>query len=239
MVITDAFWEKRNMGVETAEIKIEMGDSVSECRQNLATVNASYQVVKLPSGMIEMQRMLQDEGFYYMETLVKLKHDLKECPLNSVQKRLIQDASYKEMDDADLEYMFQKIDEGLFTTDRIILDPYFTEKQAHDRYKGWLRDELSRTGKAYKLIYKEDVVGFCVHRVEDKASYGILGGMYPEYLQAGLGFLSLYGSIMIERDRKARCLIADVSTNNMASLRNEVAIGFRVMDVANVFVKHV
>lgn len=238
MKVTDAFWEKRNMGVETTEIKIEQNDSVEECRKVLQQIQAPYQVVKLPAAQIPLQNMLQEHGYKYMETIVRLKHDLKEDFMSPLQKRLAALVSYERMTEEDLEVLYREIDHGMFTTDRIILDDFFSEKQAHDRYRGWIGDELQKNGEAYKFIYKNKTIGFCVHRVEKEASYGILGGLYPEYSRTGLGFISLYSSIMIERARGAKCLISDVSTNNIGSLRNDVAMGFQIVDVENVFVKH-
>lgn len=238
MKITDAYWEKRNIGVETAEIAIDREDDVAACRKRLKEVTAPYQVVKMPAGMIPMQKMMQEEGFVFMETLVRLRHDLKSCVLTPLQKRLAKDVTYVRMDACGLDVMYAQIDQGMFTTDRITLDGQFDGEQARARYKGWIGDELQRKGEAYQFICRDEAIGFCVHRVEEEASYGILGGIYPKYRSAGLGFLSLFLSIQIEQKRRARCLIADVSTNNMASLRSEIAMGFQIIDLKYVFIKH-
>lgn len=238
MEIIDAYWEKRNMDVETAEIRIERADSVEECRECLRQVNAEYQVVKLPTAMIEMQNMLQEEAFRYIESVVKMKHNLKIDNLNSVQRRLIESITYDRMDEKGIQRLFDIIRSGMFTTDRVALDPYFSEEQAHNRYIGWVKDELERNACAYDIIYKNQTVGFCLNRYNGDRAQGILGGLYPEYGNIGLGTISPYIALKIAKEINSRYYETAVSTNNVASMKTNISAGFRIVDIENVFIKH-
>ena len=52
--------------------------------------------------------------------------------------------------------MEKELRSGLFDTDRVYLDPYFTKEQASNRYVNWIKDEMSRTTELFIIKYKEN-----------------------------------------------------------------------------------
>ena len=238
MKIIDEYWEKRNLGVETVKVEIDTEDLVEQCREKLWNIKESYQVVQVPAGMISMQHMLEEENFLYMEAIIRLRHDLKTDNMNSVQRRLLESITYAKMDAQDIKQLFNEIENGIFTTDRVYLDPVFSKEQVVRRYNNWIQDEIDRGANAYKYIYKNEAVGFCLIHEEGKNGYAILGGMYTKYLDSGIGTVNVHIPLKIEKDRKMRYFYAGVSTNNMPSLRNAIEAGFKIISIENIFVKH-
>lgn len=238
MKVIDAYWEKRNMGIETVEIEIEREDSVEECRKKLADIKALYQVVKVPTGMIEMHHMLEDEKFRYMETIVNLRNDLKINNMTPTQCRLLENSGYVKMNEQDIMELFDEIKKGIFTTDRVYLDPLFSREQAQQRYIGWIRDELDRGAELYKAIFRSEAIGFILKRREGNNAIIILDGMYNKYLDQGIGMFIYFITLKIGKDEGIKYYDTTVSTNNVAALRANIAVGFNIINAKYVFIKH-
>ena len=52
------------------------------------------------------------------------------------------------------EEMKIEISNGLFDSDRIYIDPFFSKEKAAQRYINWTEDELKRGTEFIKYIYK-------------------------------------------------------------------------------------
>ncbi len=239
MKIIDAFWEKRNLGVSAAEAEAEPSDTVKTFLSALERIDACYQVVKIPAGMMELMWAAEDQGFRYIETSVHVTHDLKNINLPSLMERLDKSIQYEPILDAEMENMFENIRKGMFCTDRVSLDPHFEGGQAADRYIGWIKDELGRGSELFKYIYRGMSVGFfALKQVEAGVYYPFLAGIYPEYQKNVFGAVYLYKPLLEAKKRNGRMVSTYISTNNSSAVRMHVQCGFQFREITYVYVRH-
>lgn len=240
MEIIDAFWEKRNLGVDCIEITIEKHDTLSQLNEMCDQINTiDYVVVKVPVARIDINEYLTKQGFIFVEGSVKFQLDIKDARLSTLQQRLNASISYSEMDENDLAQLYAEIENGLFKTDRILLDKYFTEKQAATRHINWIKDELARTTQAYKIVYKGDAIGFFTFKeVDDGIYYPFLAGMYERYANSGLGFNISSKPIEEVICRNGRRILTYVSTNNPKIIRSLIDLGYSISDIKYIYFKH-
>ena len=240
MKIIDAYWEKRNLGVDCKEIVIEDTDKVevlSEIKSILESV--AYLVVKVPTQRFDIYKELTSFGFAYIESSINFRIKVKEAVLLPLQHRLNQVVSYAEMDSNDRKQLFAELDKGLFDTDRIALDTNFSGKQAATRYKNWITDDLSRGTQLYKITYKDDVIGFFTFKeIGAGIYYPFLAGLYEKYNTSGLGFSIIRKPTEEAIKRGGNVISTYVSSNNMSVVRTHLQQGFIIQDIKNVFVKH-
>ena len=101
MIIVDAVWEERNLGVTTKEVTIEAKDDPNDVVARLSVIDSEYSVVKIPSSMDHILKTVQSCGYEFIEDMIHVEHDLHEIQMNSVLKRLYEKTSYHEMTDQD------------------------------------------------------------------------------------------------------------------------------------------
>ena len=160
MKIVDAFWEKRNLGLNCTEITVEADDDV-EAVEKAVNENASeYTVVRVPAcksdAMFAMPRM----GFTFVECLINLVHELKSTALTGIYKRFNDCMTYHSMSDDDKKQLLNEIDKGIFETDRVFLDPFFPKELAAKRYVNWVGDEIAAGTEVFKVCYRDKDIGF-------------------------------------------------------------------------------
>lgn len=239
MRVTDAFWEKRNLGVSTVEIAIDATDSVESIRNILDEVKAQYIVLKIPAGQVDKMWTVEDLGFHFMETVVHVTKNLNDIEMPPLIKRIEAGVSCALMIEEEMEILFEKIREGIFLTDRIYLDPHFTEKQAAERYVNWIKDEVERGTELYKYVYKEQTVGFfALKQIEKDVYYPFLAGIYPEYKNSSLGAVFNYKPMIEAKKRGGKQISTYISTNNPNAVRMHAICGFQFNEISYVYVKH-
>ena len=239
MKLVHAVWEMRNMGVDCWEVAVGHGDTIGDLDKARETFETEYTVVKVPAGMMEICRYLQSEGYTYMETMIECHHEMKIPEMNSVQKRMVEHLTYAEMDERDRKKLFSEIEAGLFKDDRISLDPYFSQKQASDRYIGWINDETGKGSQIYKAVYKGNDVGFFTYKdLGNGVYFPYIGGLYTEYLQSGLGIALNCCEIKEAIRRQGRRILSSYSTNNRGAAAIHMHMGYTLDEITYVFVKH-
>lgn len=239
MQIIDAVWEKRNLGVTTQEVTVSINDTTESIKTTLQGLNAQYQVIKIPAGYIEPMWMLEDEGFHYTETTVHVVHHLKNLELMGPLQRIDAQLTYERMNENDVDQMYDEIRKGLFYTDRIALDPFFSFEQACGRYVGWIHDEIEKGTEIYKYIYKDKTVGFFTFKeIEEGIYYPFLAGIYKEYQKLPLGMLYTYKPLIEAKKRNGKCISTYISMNNSNAVRMHAQFGFGFKEVNNVYIRH-
>lgn len=239
MKITDAFWEKRNLGIDTVEFTIENNDSREDIIEAIKQNEKTYNVVKLPTTMAELNFAIQDLGYTYIECLCHLVHNMKDIRYTSLQKRLSQNVTYEKMNVHDQEYLFSEIRKGMFKTDRIALDPTFGIAMANERYIFWIKDEISRGTDIFKMIYKDDAIGFFAFKeIEPDVYFPFLVGIYEKYSRSGLGINVTTKSLEEAQRRNAKKISTYISVNNHAPLCQAIDMGYKINGINSIFVKH-
>lgn len=241
MKIVDAVWEKRNLGVTCCEITVEPDDVFTQIRRQLEFQPAQYMVVKVPPERPDVMFELGGIGYTFIECMIHLTHDLRRpnIQLDKLQQRLADAVDYALMDDSDINFLFSKIQGGLFQTDRIAIDSHFTKEQAANRYIGWISDELEKGANIYKFLYRDKPIGFFTFKdLGDGIYYPFLVALYDAQESAGLGFNVVYKPICEILKRNGRGLSTYISSNNLNALNVNIAFGCKFQDVHYVYVKH-
>jgi hypothetical protein len=240
MKINDAFWEKRNLGVSCTEILIEKEDPIELLDEKSSIFDsAEYVVVKVPVARFDISEYLTKKGFMFMEGSINFHLNLKEATLTSLQQRLNGVVNYAEMNSDDLGQLYDEIKKGLFKSDRIILDSHFTGDQAAMRYINWIKDELAKTTQVFKILHKDQAIGFFTFKeIGEHIFYPFLAGMYEKYALSGLGFTTLSKPIEEAKKRNGKFISTYTSTNNPSVVRVHTQQGFTIKELQYVYIKH-
>ena len=239
MKVINAVWEKRNLGVNCHEINIEPNDTANIIKKELPLNESEYTVVKVPSGKFDIMFLLKELGYTYVESSINLVHDLKEIRLNPLQQRVMDSISYSKMNNNDIDELFNEIKKGIFTTDRIYIDPYFSHDQAANRYINWISDELDKNCKIFKLTFKDASIGFFTFKdIGNNVCYPFLAGMYKDYLKSGLGMSTIEKPLKEAIKSGYKKYSTFISSNNINTFSAHVALNFSFKQIYHVYIKH-
>ena len=156
-------------------------------------------------------------------------------------KRLLPFARYEEVTkELELDELLSKITPGMFSTDRVSIDPYFGLEIGCTRYKNWIKDVFNnRSAIIENLFYKDVNVGFAMLK-EEESLKGLVGGLFSEYQDDGIGMLTpcmvpMYAKMKGITSKK---VYAPISSNNKAVWELYEHLGFIPKQPHYVFVKH-
>ena len=239
MKVINAVWEKRNLGVNCHEINIEPNDTANIIKKELPLNESEYTVVKVPSGQFDIMFLLEELGYTYVESSINLVHNLKEIKLNPLQQRVMDSISYSQMNNKDIDELFNEIKKGIFTTDRIYIDPYFSHDQAANRYINWISDEIKKGCKIFKLTFKDASIGFFTFKdIGNNICYPFLAGMYKDYLKSGLGMSTIAKPLKEAIKNGYKKYSTFISSNNINTFSAHVALNFSFKQIYHVYIKH-
>lgn len=239
MKIIDAIWEKRNLGVACVELSLEATDTVAEVKKVLARIETDYLVVKVPAGVSNLMLLVSEMGCLFVEASIHITRKVADLELSGIEKRLADSVSYAPMQDGDFGILRDEIRNGMHETDRVALDSHFTREQASNRYIGWIQDEMGRGAQVYKLIYKDQSIGyFTMKDLGGGVYYPFLAGMYHSHRNSGLGFNVPYKAMCAIAARGGTTVSTYISTNNDSAVRLHVNLGFRFEEITYVYVRH-
>jgi hypothetical protein len=237
--IVDAFWEKRNLGVDCVEVVIEAADMAAEVKSGVARLVTQYLVVKVPAGGADIMFCLSELGFAFIEASIHITRKVAYLELSGIQKRVADSVSYALMQESDLLVLWDELRKGMHDTDRICLDPYFTKEQSANRYIGWIQDEVARGADVFKLIYKSQSIGyFTMKSLGGGVYYPFLAGMYASHRNSGLGFNIAYKPLCEIATRGGLSVSTRISANNGNVVRLYASLGFRFDEFTYVYIKH-
>ena len=238
MKIIDAVWELRNMGVVTKEIHVEDTDTNESVKTVLKELNCAYSVVKTPVARIGLYQILTELGYVFAEVSIGIVQNLNEINYSSeVIRRMCSCLDF--IKTRDLTRIDENIKKGMFTSDRVALDPYFSMEQAANRYVGWMGDELNRGSQFFEYLYKDVPIGFlCLKEKARNEYYSVLGGLYPSGNIAPFGMALLYKQLEIAKSLGGRVFTTNISSNNITAVKAYSVCGFNFTSFSNVFIKH-
>jgi hypothetical protein len=239
MKVIDAYWEKRNLGVSCTEITIDLNDTLEKIEIELNKCDSEYIVCKVEGNKFDVNSLLSENGFKFIESSINVVLDVKSAKLSSIQDRINKEINYELMNTEDIEVLNNEIKNGLFKTDRIILDNQFSQEQASNRYFNWIKDELIKETKIFKIIFKSNVIGFFTFKQNgDLTYYPFLAGLYEKYKNSGLGFASLRKPIEEVIRLGGGTISTYVSSNNLPVINLHIQFGFTMRKIEYVFIKH-
>jgi len=239
VIVIDAIWEKRNLGVTCVEATVEPADTPAVIRSRLAEVDAQYVVVKLPAGRADAMFCLSELGYAFIEASIHVTWKVAPLELSGLQRRLADSTGHVLMDDDDKQVLWSELRKGIHDTDRVSLDPHFAKERAAERYVGWIQDEIERGTDVYKLTYKDQAIGyFTMKNLGEGVYYPFLAGLYASHASSGLGFIVPYKPMCEVAARGGRAISTHISTNNERAIRIHVSLGFSFGQVTYIYVKH-
>ena len=242
MKVIDAFWEKRNLGVDVQEVVCSSLDSESALRETLLQIRVPYSVVKIPANNIPLLLTAQQCSYVLIETSISYEGRLNALHTPRFYERFLPRVSFEVATDTWVERVLDEMEAGkVFSTDRIAVDPLFSSVMAGRRYDNWCRDELERGAELLVAYYNDNPVAFNLSR-EDKertgAFVGLLGGVFSEYLDKGMGFLLVHCETETCRRHGGKWCLGTTSSNNLPSLRLHMHYGFDITSIQYVLIKH-
>lgn len=243
MNIVDCYWEQKNLGERVCEVTVSQEESFDSGVINKLDDAYSYQVVKVAAGNVPFILELQKCGFSLIETqidwIAKMKDFNSSHPLIN---RFTPSLAFEDIKDEKLfEEMLSHIDNRMFSTDRIALDPKYGFAVGRSRYCNWMRAEFWKKSSFFAYIAFEGTrIGFLMLRVNEKRGHGALAGIFKEYQDMGFGVLTASSMPLYILNRKLDVKIYETSTssNNTANTKIYSTLGFQLKSMHYVFVKH-
>lgn len=241
MKVVNCFWEERNIGRKTVEVSIEKEDHFVRNLLEQQIQNYEYAVVKVPMNMPSFNIGLSDMGFTCIESQMNVGISMEDFDFAKVV-HLYDEVSYKVVDNQeDFVSVLSCIEPGMFSTDRISLDPQFGEQVASQRYINWLTTEYERKkSKLVKVIFQNEHVGFMLIRIDGKTIDLILNGLYKQYQGKGLGLLTPASPMMFAKKKTLNITeeVTSISSNNIPVVKLYNRLHFQLRSQTYVYVKH-
>lgn len=191
-----------------------------------------YAICKVRVEDLEAVHQLEDHGFRFIETQLKLSLKMKSYDASKYPY------SYVPVEPGDLETVLH-IAETIFSDDRFSVDPFLKErfagKAAGERYRRYVMKSFEAPDECvYKMVNDatKEIVGFGTHRHtgQDEAVI-FIGGIVSTYQKAGLGPISDFLAINNLRREGVKKAYTHVSARNYAIMNLEIAgLGFKVID---------
>lgn len=239
MKFLDAYWEKRNLGVNTCEITIEKEDTNQELVFGIKQAEQyDYSVIRLPQTRWDFLFQIQKSGYSYIEDMITFRNkidDIHENPafLNRYNKSI----HIENMDEDDIQFLLSDLKKGIFTLDRVSIDPYFSQQLATNRYVHWVMDLIEQGALFFNYYLGNRRVAFVVLKKNNDFQYdSVLGGKYSDYLHLPLGAIEKTPEIVYQLGGNE--VITRVSSNDIAQLKVMIANGFMLSNINYIFVKH-
>ena len=247
MKIIDAFWEKRNLGVNTLEIEIEDSDtgiSKNDIKEQIANcidkTKYQYYVLKFDTGNNDLYAIANELGFIFAElqfdfAIYKNKF-INEDHSKITRFDLLEVNEYT--DEEHYNMIISKINEGIFNTDRISLDPRFGKNIANLRYANWVKDLIGK--KDYSLYIATNdgnQVGFSLNKYNGKECFGLLGGLFNEYQSSGWGVFLHYADLK-KAFEKYDVMRTSLSSNNIKVINLWQYFSAKLLKMKYVYTMH-
>ena len=242
MKIVDCIWELKNLDKKTVEISVGKEDIFSRDIIEQSISNYEYAVVKVPMDMPSFNIGLSEMGFVCIETQMNVGINLHDFDFSKVA-HLYSNTSYELINkDNDFTSVVSNLRPGMFSTDRISLDPQFGEDIACRRYINWLTFEYeSKRSQLIKVIYKNEHIGFMLIKTDGDTIDLILNGLYKQYQGKGLGILTPASPMMYVKKNSLNITkeVTSISSNNIPVVKLYNRLNFQLLQQTYVFVKHI
>lgn len=242
MKIVDCKWELANIGRRTVEISIEQTDLFDRHLIEETIKNYEYAVVKVPMAMPTFNFGLSEIGFICIETQMNIscRYDFFNFGQTATWADKI---TFSEVNTNEgLDAVVSNITPGMFSTDRISIDPSFSIETACKRYVNWLKSEFhSGLSKLISLFHENYHIGFMLLRIKGNEAELLLNGLYKPYQRKGLGILTP-ASPFLYAQKNGRDIILErtsISSNNIPVVKLYNKLNFQLDSQTYVFVKHI
>lgn len=207
-------WDSAALGCEAYELRSAAPETLAQARA------PGHYTVRV--GPLADKRILQENGFYYCDTLIEpfcaaLEFKAQPNPAASVRRN------------AALESLLM-ICRGAFEQGRFHRDFNVERARADLRYENWLKT-LHAAGKVYALLWEDELAGFIAHQ----GGKLVLHAMGAKYRGRGIA-KHLWSAACADLARQGAAeLSSSISATNLAALNLYVSLGFRFRDPVDVY----
>ncbi len=239
MKVVDAFWEKRNLGVDAVSFHIGPKDTVGDVIPKIEESGKEYQTAIVDPANPEVMLALQDMGFRFIECTISLSAPAEKMGVPDKLKRFEDRMGYRPASEEEIARIKETVATGtIFTTDKISLDPFFGPKKAGIRYAFWIDDLLSSGSTLYAITYGEEIIAFEIAGLSEGTVEYHLGGMLPSRAGMMLGAAISLPGTLYWKEHGAERFSTEVSSNNPPILKIHESFGFEVTGCRYVLVRH-
>lgn len=239
MTIVDCVWELANIGKRTCEITLSSDELIEESALRELCAEYEYIVVKIGTTNMYNSLLLGKLGFSFAETQISISKKIvdKANEPDFIVDRYRQNSSLSLIQTEDqLNGIIQKMSSNMFTTDRIYLDPYLGAKYSLQRYSNWMKTEFAKHIPIYELRYKKNVVGFIMYKRIENVIDALLGGVFENYQNMGLGLLLPLVPYLIPE--KIEWYRTRISSNNLPVWMMYERLHYQITNFEYIFIKH-
>ncbi|MDB4644842.1 GNAT family N-acetyltransferase [Rubripirellula sp.] len=239
MKVVHAEWERRNLNVDCVEISVQSDDSIETIIQGIQEYSTDYTVVRVPTTKAEITLGVQNLGFQYAETITTCIHTGIKFTTNNIQQRLLKRVTWETMNNDGLDNLLKELLNGIFSTDRIALDPNFGPKIANRRYANWLQDEFEHSAKLFEVRYDKKPMGFfSLKEISNEITFAFLSGTYDAFRNSGLGFACHHEAIRAAIQFGAKKVKTAFSSNNRGAAAVHFSMGHTLAEQQHIFIRH-
>ena len=237
MRITECPWEIANLGCRVAEIQCDALIQLDEAKLHQVELNHDYIVVKVPMRQFGLNSRLGQLGSTMVETQISLRINARELRTHCDFIEALGDVSIEKVQtNEEKNQIIDQMTENMFSTDRIYLDSHFGPSKMLQRYRNWTNTEFQRESELSRIITNGDVVGFMLTKKVENTLYGLLGGLFEQYQNQGIGIIIPLFAAMLSTD--FRRYETKISSNNFPVLQLYNQCGYKITNLEYVFVKH-
>lgn len=241
VIVTDAYWEKENLGYSSVEIEIESVSDFSKSEFLDFERKYNYLVVKTQNASPLLWQNLQSLGYNIVECQLSISKRINKFEREKFHSFFRQYSIKRVVTHNDLQRVLKEIGKGIFTTDRVAIDPIFGIEIASRRYCNWIQSKFENPQMLLDIIIADQIeVGFAFNQVSDngRTIIGQLGGIYQGYHNCGYG-LGMLSPVFLSDSEELRYHRTSISVNNLPVMRLYQFLGYQFTDCKYVFVKHV
>lgn len=241
MKITEQTWEKKNLGVDSIEYCFSLEDPVELVKDILIENDSfNYRLCRVPAGRMDIAYLLQDAGYKYAEDIFSIKADIKELSLPKVYQKFSDAMTYSLATEDELSEIYNCIKKGVFDTDKVSLDPKMGIEKASNRFYNWCKLEVeNKTSKPYVVKLNDVNCGFFILKdLDNRTADSLLAGLYDKENALGSGFATIYYPMLQAKLEGKKKIVTAVSSNNIASVKTHLSLGYTIQHINHVFIKH-
>ncbi|WP_018464799.1 hypothetical protein [Segatella paludivivens] len=244
MKITDCFWEKKNLDCSTVEVVLDKGENITLDDINYLETNFEYIVVKVPVNQPETNILLSNKNFTFIECQFRLLKKIKSFDSNDYLIELLKsDLDFRIVDSQDdFNKLIASVTVNMFSTDRICIDPVFGPEIGTKRYINWMKDEFKNNTSIFIVASKQNNdIGFAMAKDDENNLDGLLGGIFHDFQEQGLGLLTP-SFLFLAQDvlkKKYKNVVTSISSNNAPVVQLYNYLNYKIIKTTYVFVKHI
>ncbi|WP_028242286.1 GNAT family N-acetyltransferase [Pseudobutyrivibrio ruminis] len=241
MIRVEMPWERQNIGVTAVEYRLDSCDRAETVLENIRNDIFQYKVCRVPVNSMKMCYALQNEGFLYAESQFELEANLKQLSLDPILERFITSMDCHPASDKEIHEIEQMIRKGIFITDKIALDPFFSVEKSANRYANWFLQEVNtKNASPYIVSLDGEKIGFFAISFDTnngRDADSFLAGLFDAN-NKGFGVATIYFPMAVAKNSNKKKIQARVSSNNIDSLKTHLELGYKIKNINYIYIKH-